>query len=94
MQVNVVKLPFGDFTTRLVSSRATYTISPMMFVSGLVQYNSSNNSFSSNVRLRWEYLPGSELFIVYSEGRSTTSLERTSLENRGFVVKINRLFRY
>ena len=37
---------------------------------------------------------GSELFIVYSEGRSTTPLDGTDLENRGFVVKINRLFRY
>jgi hypothetical protein len=65
-----------------------------MFVSALVQYASSTETLSSNVRFRWEYLPGSDLFIVYSEGRSTTSLERTSLENRGFVVKINRLFRY
>ena len=94
MQVNIVKLPFGDFKTRLVSSRATYTISPMMFVSGLAQYNSSNNTFSTNVRLRWEYLPGSELFVVYNEGRDTTPTGAPDLQNRAFVIKINRLFRF
>jgi hypothetical protein len=94
MQFNMVSLPFGDFRTRLVSSRATYTMSPMMFVSGLLQYNSSNNSFSTNVRLRWEYLPGSELFVVYNEGRDTTRRGLPELQNRAFVVKVNRLLRF
>jgi hypothetical protein len=26
---------------------------------------------SASVRLRWEYRPGSELFVVYSDGRNT-----------------------
>ena len=38
-----------------------------MFVSALLQYNSSNDSLSTNLRLRWEYRPGSELFVVYNE---------------------------
>ena len=65
---NFVDLPEGDFTTRLVSTRVTYTVSPRMFVSGLFQYNSSSDSASSNVRFRWEYEPGSDLFLVYSDG--------------------------
>jgi hypothetical protein len=94
ISLNWVDLPYGAFTTSVVGSRVTYTMTPRMFVSALVQYASSTETLSSNVRFRWEYLPGSELFIVYSEGRSTTPLDATSLENRGFVVKINRLFRY
>ncbi len=50
--INRVETPFGDFTTKLVNSRATYTVTQLMFVSSLVQYNSSNSSFSTNVRLR------------------------------------------
>ena len=66
-----------------------------MFVSALVQYNSSNNGLSTNVRLRWEYQPGSELFIVYNEQRDTLSPQAfPGLENRAFIVKINRLFRF
>ena len=91
---NRIDLPQSRFTMRLVSTRMTYTISPLMFVSALLQYNSSNDSLSTNVRLRWEFLPGSELFIVYNEQRDTLALRFPELENRAFVVKINRLFQF
>ena len=66
-----------------------------MFVSALVQYNSSNDALSSNIRLRWEYLPGSELFVVYNEERDTLAPGRfPNLEHRAFIVKINRLLRF
>jgi hypothetical protein len=94
---NRVDLPEGLFTTHLVRTRTTYTMTPLMFVSALVQYNSSNDSLSTNVRLRWEYTSGSELFIVYNEDRDSDSLmpDRFSgLRNRAVVVKVNRLFRF
>ena len=43
-----------------------------MFVSALLQYSSSDRAFSSNLRFRWEYRPGSELFVVYTDERDTT----------------------
>ena len=90
-----MELPQGRFTAQLVTTRTTYTISPTMFVSALIQYNSSNNALSSNVRLRWEYSPGSELFIVFNEQRDTLTPERfPELENRAFIVKFNRLFQF
>jgi hypothetical protein len=94
ISVNRVRLPYGDFTTQLFSARVTYTVTPMMFVSSLVQFNSSNNSLSANVRFRWEYLPGSELFVVYNEGRDTTTSGYPDMLNRSFVVKVNRLLRF
>ena len=42
-----------------------------MFVSALLQYNSTSHSVAANVRLRWEYQPGSELFVVFNEQRDT-----------------------
>ena len=62
-----------------------------MFASGLVQYSSNDRVFSSNLRFRWEYLPGSELFVVYTDERDTAYPGFPELENRAFVVKINRL---
>ena len=59
--------------------------------------NSSSDVVSANLRFRWEYRPGSELFVVYTEERDTETLmpDRFSeLRNRGFVVKMNRLFRF
>ena len=71
--LNKVTLEQGRFTAHLLGTRITYTMTPMMFVSALVQYNSSTNSVSTNARLRWEYQPGSELFVVYNDDRNTLS---------------------
>ena len=92
---NRITLPQGRFTAKVATTRLTYTFTPRMFVSGLLQYNSTNNVLSTNVRLRWEYQPGSELFIVYNDQRDTF-LNRgfPLLENRAFVVKLTRLFRF
>ncbi len=89
--VNWIDLPQGRVTTKLLSARATAPMTPRMFASVLIQYNSSVNAFSTNARFRWEYRPGSELFVVFTEGRETTRPGFPLLENRGFVVKINRL---
>ncbi len=92
---NAIDLPEGEFTTTLVSTRLNYAFNPRMFFSGLVQYNSSTDRWSNNLRLRWEYSPGSELFVVYTEERDLEALRPSryaGLRNRGLVVKINRLF--
>ena len=53
---------------------------------GLDDYNMSNPDFSvvqfnSNLVLRWEYIPGSELFLVWSQGiRTDVSLENGLIE--------------
>jgi hypothetical protein len=93
ISLNLVRLPVGDFTAKLVSTRATFTLTPRMFTSALVQYNSSANTLSGNYRFRWEYQPGSELFVVYSDGRDTTLRGYPGLVNRTFVIKATRLFR-
>ena len=94
ISANWVKLPWGDFTSAVVSGRVTYTVTPRMFVSTLIQHNSSTRTLNINARLRWEYLPGSELFVVYSDGRDTLPRGFPELSNRAFIVKLNRLFRF
>ena len=69
-------------------------MSPRLFAGALVQYNSSSESISTNVRLRWEYEPGHDLFVVYSEERETDRRGFPLLENRGIVVKFTKLFRF
>jgi hypothetical protein len=94
ISINDVKLPAGDFTTTLIRTRSDYGFSPRMFVSALIQYSSNDTSFSSNLRFRWEYLPGSEMFVVYTDERDTLKPGVPDLKNRAFVVKINRLLRF
>ena len=92
--VDWLDLAEGAFVTHLAGSRVTYTMTPLMFTTALVQYNSSLGAVSANVRFRWEYQPGSELFIVFNEDRDTTTRRFPGLRNRAFIVKFNRLFRF
>ena len=91
--LNVVDLAQGSFTSQLVGSRVTYAMTPLMFMSALLQYNSSSHAVGANVRLRWEYHPGSEFFVVYNEDRDTLARRFPVLAGRSLIVKINRLFR-
>jgi hypothetical protein len=94
LSFNWVDLPQGSFRSDLAVTRVNYAFTPRMFFGGLVQYNSGSDSFTTNLRLRWEYRPGSELFIVYTEARDTDVLDRWSeLANRGFTIKLNYLLR-
>ncbi|MEE2791056.1 MAG: hypothetical protein VX453_05430, partial [Acidobacteriota bacterium] len=95
VSINRIELPQGHFTAKLATTRFTYTFTPRMFLGGLLQYNSTRDVMSTNIRLRWEYQPGSELFVVYNDQRDT-ELGRSfpMLENRAFVVKFTRLFRF
>jgi hypothetical protein len=94
LSLNWVDLPEGNFTARVISTRTTFTATPRMFVAALLQYNSSSSVFGTNIRFRWEYQPGSDLFVVFSEGRDTFKPGSPELMNRSFVVKFTRLFRF
>ena len=93
-QGNWLDLPVGASTTHLVGTRVTYTVTPLMFTSALVQYNNATSSVSVNARFRWEYRPGSELFVVYNELRDTNAVSFPELQGRALIVKVNRLVRF
>ena len=92
--LNRVELPTGPFTATLASMRITHTFTPRMFFSGLMQYSSTATSVGTNLRFRWEYQPGSELFVVYNDERDTSLRRAPLLETRALIVKITRLFRF
>jgi hypothetical protein len=94
VQYTRVELPQGNFAATLFRTRTDYAFSPRMFASALVQYNSTDRSFSSNVRFRWEYKLGSEFFVVYTDERDTRTPGYPGLKNRAFVVKVTRFFRF
>jgi hypothetical protein len=93
LSFNWVDLPGASFTATLLSGRGMFSFSPRMFVAALVQYNSTSHLMTTNLRWRWEYRPGSDVFLVYSDGRDTLSSGFPALSNRGVTLKITRLFR-
>jgi hypothetical protein len=94
VSLNRVDLPAGRFTTTLLRARTDFGFTPRMFASGLVQYSSADRAVSTNLRFRWEYQPGSEFFAVYTDERDTLGGGLSTLKNRAFVLKINRLWRF
>ena len=95
ISLNHVDTPYGAGDTNVIGARATYTLTPRMFMAALLQYQSTTKSFSSNVRFRWEYQPGSELFVVYSDARDTNDTPfPPPILNRSFVVKVTKLFQF
>ena len=91
--VTRISRPVGAFTTRLARARVDYGFSPLMFASALVQYNSQTARVSTNARFRWEYRPGSELFVVYNDERGSVTFSYPDLVNRSVIVKVNWLLR-
>jgi hypothetical protein len=82
-------------SVKATGARATFTMTPRMFVAALLQYASNVNSLTTNFRFRWEYQPGSELFVVYTDGHDTLAAGgQASLQSRGVVVKVNKLVRF
>ncbi len=94
VSLNWVRLPYGDFSAPVITSRVIFTPNARTALSSLIQYNSSSHTLSSSVRLRWEYRGGSELFIVYSDGRNTLGSGYPQLLNRSLAIKITRLLRF
>lgn len=87
-----VDLPLGTFTTTVGVLRTTWTVTPRMTLAGLSQYISSARTLGTNIRFRWEYTPGSDVFVVYDDNRDSP-LGVLRLQSRSFVVKFTRLLR-
>ncbi|HSH75759.1 MAG TPA: DUF5916 domain-containing protein, partial [Longimicrobiales bacterium] len=89
-----ISRPDAKTRVTLLGARPTLTITPRMYVGALVQYNSSSGALETNVRWRWEFEPGSDLFVVYTDGRDTTARGFSRLVSRGLAIKLTRFFRF
>ncbi|MSR23044.1 MAG: hypothetical protein EXR92_05815 [Gemmatimonadetes bacterium] len=92
--LNWVDLPYGNFTQRLITGRFVVTPSPRMLLTTFIQFNQSRHTLSSSLRLKWEYTPGSELFVAYTDGRDTLGTGLPDTLNQTFVIKATRLLRF
>lgn len=85
-----LQMPSGRFNAQLVGLRTTVALTPRMFAAALVQYNATASAMGANVRFRWEYRPGSDLFVVYGESRDMR-LDPMRLD-RSLTVKFTHFF--
>ena len=88
LQINDIALSTGSFVSKLLTTRVNYNFNTTMFVNALVQYNSDNRQWTSNLRFNLIHRPLSDFFLVYNEGRD----ERTGqMLSRAVIAKMTYL---
>ena len=65
----------GDFSVVFGSFQTNYSFSRFLTLSALLQMNTANTqAASANIRLRWNYRPDSDLYVIYTAGQRFASL--------------------
>jgi hypothetical protein len=86
-----VDAPWGRFNTNLGRLRISYSFTPYRFIQALIQYNSRDQVFSSNIRFGWTQPNGTGLYVVYNDGYTTPG-ETFDPLTRAFFVKYSYQF--
>ena len=69
------RLPEGHFSVNLASLQGNYSFSRFLTFTSLIQMDTSNTqAVSANLRLRYNYRPDSDLYIIYNVGTQFASL--------------------
>ena len=98
-QWNRFRLPIaeGNFSVVFGALETDYAFSRFLSLTTILQVDTANaQAASANIRLRWNYRPDSDLYVVYTAGQKFASLAASNpaqfYENR-FVVKCTYSFR-
>ncbi len=74
-QWNRFRLPAGNFSVVVGSFQTNYSFSRFLTLSSLIQMDTANTqAVSANIRLRWNYRPDSDLYVIYTAGTRFASL--------------------
>jgi len=91
LQLNDIELSTGAFVSKLVTGRVNYNFNTKMFFNALVQYNTDNSQWTSNLRFNIIHRPLSDFFLVYNERRD----ERTGkMLSRAVIAKMTYLMAF
>lgn len=93
---NRFRLPVGNFSVDLASWQTNYSFNRFLTFTSIVQMDTANTqAVSANFRLRYNYRPDSDLFLIYNIGTQFASLAAANpvqvRENR-FAVKYTYSF--
>jgi hypothetical protein len=91
LQLNDVTVSTGEFVSKLVTSRVNYNFNTKMFFNALIQYNTDNSQWTSNLRFNIIHRPLSDFFVVYNERRD----ERTGqMLSHALIAKMTYLMAF
>jgi hypothetical protein len=93
---NQFHLPQGNFVVDVASLQTSYSFSRFLTFTSLVQMNTSNDqAVSANLRLRYNYRPDSDLYVIYNVGTQFESLTGANLQqirDNRFAIKFTYSF--
>ena len=72
-EVNVVRFPIRNqgFNAHIIRFRTRAALNTQVSLNAFVQYNSASDRFSTNIRFRYNFREGSDLWLVYNENFNT-----------------------
>jgi hypothetical protein len=93
---NRFRLPEGNFSVDLASLQTNYSFNRFLTFTGIVQLDTANTqAVSANLRLRYNYRPDSDLYIIYNLGTQFVSLAASNppqIRETRFAVKYTYSF--
>ena len=93
---NRFRLPQGDFSVDLASLQGNYSFSRFLSLSSTLQMDTANTqAMSANIRLRYNYRPDSDLFVIYNLGTQFVSLAAANpqqIRETRFAIKFTYSF--
>ena len=89
-EVNVIRFPERNqgFNAHVVRLRTRAAVNTHISLNAFVQYNSANDRFSTNIRFRYNFREGNDLWLVYNENLNTDREDKVprKLLTRGRTV--------
>ncbi len=93
---NRFRLPQGNFSVDLASLQGNYSFTRFLTLSSTVQMDTANTqAVSANIRLRYNYRPDSDLFVIYNLGTQFVSLAAANpqqIRETRFAIKFTYSF--
>jgi hypothetical protein len=89
---NRIDVPSGAFNADIGRLRVKLAFSTELTANTLIQYNSRDDVFSTNLRINFIHTPGSDLFFVINEQRGSPD-SQWRLATRSTVLKVTYLAR-
>lgn len=93
--LDTFRLPVGSFNVDLGGVQANYSFSRLLSVTTLVQVDTANTqAVSANMRLRYNYRPDSDLYVIFNSGLTFAGLAgiTTQETQTRFAVKLTYSF--
>ena len=81
-----IRLSREDLRTHLVGLRSSVALNTRLFGAALVQWNSVSKEFGVNLRVRYTYRPGSDIYVVFNERMSRPG-DQWFRSERNIIIK-------